>query len=129
MHYQIKPSEEAKLIRCTMGSIYDVIVDLRPDSPTFKQYIGIELTASNRTIFYVPEGFAHGFLVLSEVAEFQYKCSDFFSMKDERGLPWNDPAIGIQWPLEGLDPLLSDRDREWLPLRETVDADLPVYAP
>jgi dTDP-4-dehydrorhamnose 3,5-epimerase len=126
LHYQIG-CPQAKLVRVTRGRVFDVVVDIRRGSPTFGRWAGVELDDKKRLELFAPEGFAHGFLVLSEVAEFQYKCSDFFSRKDERGLPWNDPTIGIQWPLEGLDPLLSDRDREWRPLGETEELDLPVY--
>ena len=128
LHYQID-CPQAKLVRVTLGRVFDVVADIRRGSPTFGRWAGVELDDRDRLQLFAPEGFAHGFLVLSEVAEFQYKCSDFFSRKDERGLPWDDPTIGIRWPLEGVDPLLSDRDREWLPLGETKDADLPVYAP
>jgi len=126
LHYQIG-SPQAKLVRVTRGRVFDVVVDIRRGSPTFSRWAGVELDDKNRLELFAPEGFAHGFLVLSEVAEFQYKCSDFFSRKDERGLPWNDPTIGIQWPAEGIDPLLSDRDRGWKPLGEIEDVDLPVY--
>lgn len=128
LHYQIR-CPQAKLVRVTRGRVFDVVVDIRRGSPTFSRWAGIELDDKNRLELFAPEGFAHGFLVLSEVAEFQYKCSDFFSRKDERGLPWDDPAIGIRWPLGDLDPLLSDRDRSWRPLEETENVDLPVYAP
>ncbi len=126
LHYQIG-SPQAKLVRVTRGRVFDVVVDIRRGSPTFSRWAGVELDDKNRLELFAPEGFAHGFLVLSEVAEFQYKCSDFFSRKDERGLPWNDSTIGIQWPLEDIDPLLSDRDRGWKPLGEIEDVDLPVY--
>ena len=128
LHYQIG-SPQAKLVRVTRGRVFDVVVDIRRGSPTFSRWAGVELDDKNRLELFAPEGFAHGFLVLSEVAEFQYKCSDFFSRKDERGLPWNDSTIGIQWPLEDIDPLLSDRDRGWKPLGEIEDVDLPVYTP
>jgi len=128
LHYQIgRP--QAKLVRVTHGRVFDVVADIRRGSPTFGRWTGVELDDKKRLQLFAPEGFAHGFLVLSGFAEFQYKCSDFFSRSDERGLPWNDPAIGIQWPLGNLDPLLSDRDQEWLPLGETKEADLPVYEP
>lgn len=128
LHYQIG-SPQAKLVRVTRGRVFDVVVDIRRGSPTFGCWAGVELDDRNRLELFAPEGFAHGFLVLSEVAEFQYKCSDFFSRKDERGLPWNDPTIGIEWPLEGIEPLLSERDQEWRSLGEVEDADLPEYRP
>jgi len=128
LHYQIG-SPQAKLVRVTHGRVFDVVADIRRGSPTFGRWTGVELDDRNRLMLFAPEGFAHGFLVLSEVAEFQYKCSNFFSRQDERGLPWNDPTIGISWPLEGLQPRLSDRDQEWRPLADTADADLPVFVP
>jgi dTDP-4-dehydrorhamnose 3,5-epimerase len=126
LHYQIG-SSQAKLVRVTRGRVFDVVVDIRRGSPAFGRWAGVELDDQKRLELFAPEGFAHGFLVLSEIAEFQYKCSDFYSRKDERGLPWNDPTINIQWPLAGLDPLLSDRDQSWRQLEETDDIDLPVY--
>jgi len=128
LHFQIG-CPQAKLVRVILGRVFDVVVDIRRGSPTFGRWAGVELDDRNRLVLFAPEGFAHGFLVLSGAAEFQYKCSDFYSRKDERGLPWNDPTIGIRWPLESIDPLLSDRDRGWRPLGETDDVDLPVYAP
>ena len=128
LHYQIGHAQ-AKLVRVTLGLVFDVVVDIRRGSPTFAQWAGAELSEDNRLCLFAEEGFAHGFLVLSDVADFQYKCSDFFSAEDERGLPWNDPEIGIDWPLDGLDPLLSDRDRGWRPLEEVPADELPVYSP
>jgi len=128
LHYQLGHAQ-AKLARVTRGRVFDVVVDIRRGSPSFANWAGVELSEDNRLFLFAPEGFAHGFLVLSEVADFQYKCSDFFSSEDERGLPWNDPAIGIEWPLDGLQPALSDRDRGWVSL-EAVPADqLPEYRP
>jgi dTDP-4-dehydrorhamnose 3,5-epimerase len=110
MHYQTVPCEEAKLVRCTAGSIYDAIIDLRPTSPTFKQYFGLVLTARNHTMLYVPEGFAHGFLTLEDNSEVFYQISEFYSPEHARGVRWDDPAFGIEWPL---DPsVMSDRDRD-----------------
>ena len=128
LHYQLGHAQ-AKLVRVTRGRVYDVVVDIRRGSPSFGAWAGAELSEDNRLCLFAEEGFAHGFLVLSEVADFQYKCSDFFSAKDERGLPWNDPEIGIDWPLDDLDPLLSDRDRGWLSLSEVPTDDLPVFVP
>jgi dTDP-4-dehydrorhamnose 3,5-epimerase len=127
LHYQIG-HPQAKLVRVTRGRVYDVVADIRKGSPTFGQWFGIELTAENKLQLFAPEGLAHGFLVLSETAEFQYKCSDYFSREDERGLPWDDPSIDIQWPLDGLEPILSDRDKSWSPLSETPESDLPEFA-
>ena len=112
MHYQAKPYEEAKLIRCTMGAIYDVIVDLRPDSPSFKGHLGVMLKPDSRRMLYVPEGFAHGFLTLENDTEVFYQMSEFFVPDSGRGFRWNDPAFGIQWPFAA--EVLSDRDRNYL---------------
>ena len=109
MHYQIKPFEEAKLVRCTRGAIYDVIVDLRPDSPTFKQHFGLLLTAHNRLLLYVPAGFAHGFITIEDDTEVFYQMSEFYSPEHARGVRWNDPAFGLEWPLEPT--LISEKDR------------------
>jgi dTDP-4-dehydrorhamnose 3,5-epimerase len=111
MHYQAKPFEEAKLVRCTKGSVYDVIVDLCQDSPTFKQYFGIVLTADDRKMLYVPEGFAHGFLTLEDDSEVFYQMSEFYVPDHARGFRWNDPAFGIDWP-SGVQ-VISDRDRSY----------------
>ena len=98
MHYQFEPYPEAKLVRCTMGAVYDVIVDLRPDSPTFKQWLGVELTAKNRLMLYIPEGIAHGFQTLINNVEVFYQMSEFYHPECARGIRWNDPAFGIEWP-------------------------------
>jgi dTDP-4-dehydrorhamnose 3,5-epimerase len=111
MHYQLAPYEEAKLVRCTNGSIYDAIIDLRPESPTFKQYVGLVLTALNYKMLYVPEGFAHGFLTLEDKTEVFYQMSEFYSAEHSRGVRWNDPAFGIAWPL--VPSTMSDRDRSY----------------
>ena len=126
LHYQLGHAQ-AKLVRTTRGRVFDVVVDIRRGSPSFGRWFGIELSEENRLQLFAPEGFAHGFLVLSEVAEFQYKCSDFYSMKDERGLPWDDPTIGIEWPLDGAEPILSGRDCEWSSLAKTSEDDLPAF--
>jgi len=109
MHYQAVPYEEVKLIRCTMGAIYDVIIDLRSESPTFKQHIAVVLTARNRKMVYVPEGFAHGFLTLRDNTEVFYQMSEFYVAECARGVRWNDPVFGIQWPTDVR--VISDRDR------------------
>ena len=128
LHYQIgRP--QAKLVRATRGRVFDVVVDIRRGSPSFGRWAGAELSEENRHMLYAPVGFAHGFLVLSDTAEFQYKCSDFYSADMERGLPWDDPEIGIDWPLNGLEPSLSARDRRWRPLADVPADDLPVYEP
>jgi dTDP-4-dehydrorhamnose 3,5-epimerase len=100
MHYQLPPHGEVKVVRCVKGSLFDAIVDLRPKSPTYRKWFGAELTAENRTMMYVPVGFAHGFLTTSVDAEAFYLVSSFYAQEAERGLRFNDPAIGIQWPFE-----------------------------
>ena len=109
MHYQLSPFQEAKLVRCTQGSIYDVIIDLRPGSPTFKKYFGCALTAENRRALYVPEGFGHGFVTLEDATEVFYQMSEFYSPEHARGVRWNDPAFGIPWPLTPT--TMSEKDR------------------
>jgi dTDP-4-dehydrorhamnose 3,5-epimerase len=123
MHYQVAPYAEVKLVRCTMGSIYDVIIDLRPDSPTQRQWVAVELTAENRRMLYIPEGFAHGFVVTSETALFSYKCTSYYHPGAEVTLLWNDPDIGIRWPVDA--PELSNKDRAGLRLREIPLERLP----
>ena len=102
LHYQLAPEPQAKLVRASLGSIFDVAVDIRQSSPTFGQWVGAELTAENKSQLWVPEGFAHGFLTLSDVAEVQYKARGFWNKDCERAIAWNDPEIGIAWPLERL---------------------------
>lgn len=112
LHFQ-KKNPQGKLVRVIEGAVYDVAVDLRKSSKTFGKWYGVELTAENQKQFYVPEGFAHGFLVLTEAATFVYKCTRFYDPNDEGGLMWNDPDIGIQWPLEeGTELLLSEKDQK-----------------
>jgi len=128
LHYQLR-QPQAKLVRVTRGRVFDVAVDIRRGSPHFGGWAAAELSEDNRRILFAPEGFAHGFLVLSEVAEFQYKCSDFYDPGDERGIAWNDPTIAIAWPLAGLEPILSGRDLGWGTLDAMDDADLPRFSP
>ncbi len=111
MHYQVVPYREAKLVRCTRGALYDVIVDLRPDSPTYKEWIGVELTADNYRMLFVPEGFAHGFLTMEDNTEASYQVSEFYTPGAEQGLRYNDPAFGIEWPLEV--QVISEKDANW----------------
>jgi dTDP-4-dehydrorhamnose 3,5-epimerase len=111
MHWQAPPHEEAKLIRCTRGAIHDVLVDLRPGSPTLGEHLGIDLTADNRRMLYVPEGFAHGFLTLEDGTEVFYQMSAFYEPAAARGLRHDDPALGIRWPAEVT--VVSERDRSW----------------
>lgn len=110
MHYQLPPHEEVKIVRCIRGSLYDVIVDLREDSPTFRKWFGHLLSENNRTMMYVPKGFAHGFLSLEHNAEVLYLVSQNYAKDAERGVRWNDPAFDIKWPKEPLH--ISERDRQ-----------------
>ncbi len=109
MHYQADPYPEAKLVRCTLGAAYDVIIDLRPHSVTFKRWLAMELTENNHRALYVPEGFAHGFQTLADHTEVFYQMSEFFHPEAVRGLRWNDPAFGVEWPIEIL--AISDKDK------------------
>lgn len=109
LHYQIQ-QPQGKLVRVVAGAVFDVAVDIRKASPTFGQWVGVELSAENKKMVWVPPGFAHGFLVLSEVAEFLYKTTDYYAPNYERSIAWNDPDIGIAWPLAGA-PLLSAKDQ------------------
>lgn len=111
MHYQVPPHEEAKLIRCTMGRIYDVVIDLRPASAAYKRHVGVELTAQNRTMLYVPEGCAHGFITLEDDTEVFYQISAFYVPEAARGVRWNDPAFGIDWPIPVA--IIKDRDQDY----------------
>jgi len=111
MHYQISPYEETKLVRCTRGAIYDVIIDLRKDSPTYKQWFGIELNSENHTMLFVPESFGHGFQTLADHTEVTYMVSQFYTPGSERGIRWNDPAFGIQWPANV--QVISSKDANW----------------
>ena len=115
LHYQLPPAPQGKLVRVVSGEVYDVVVDLRRSSPTFGKWTGEVLSAQNRRMMWVPEGFAHGFLVLSDVAEFLYKTTDYYAPQQERTLLWNDPAVGVQWPLEG-EPVLKPKDAAGTPL-------------
>ena len=135
LHFQ-KEFPQGKLVRVIKGAVFDVAVDLRSGSETYGKWFGIELTEENKKQFYIPEGFAHGFLVLSDIAEFCYKCTDFYHPGDEGGLAWNDPEIGIEWPKltgeypgnasaegycleDGTKLNLSDKDQKWAVLKET----------
>ncbi|WP_346684223.1 dTDP-4-dehydrorhamnose 3,5-epimerase [Anaerostipes butyraticus] len=119
LHFQ-KQYPQGKLVRVVRGKVFDVAVDLRADSKTYGKWFGVELSDENKKQFYIPEGFAHGFLVLSDVAEFCYKCTDFYHPGDEGGLLWNDEEIGVQWPLEeGVDLIISEKDKKWKGLSET----------
>ena len=116
MHFQRPPWEEAKLVRCIRGAIFDVIVDLRPNSPARGRWLGVELTQDNRRMLYLPEGFAHGYQTLADDTEIQYQTSQFYAPESATGVRFDDPALGIQWPLPV--SVVSDQDRKW-----------PEYAP
>lgn len=111
LHYQIAPYEEVKLFRCTRGAIYDVIVDVRPESPTYKQWVGIELQSETYKMVYVPRGFAKGFVTLEDDTEINYLVSQVYSPEHERGIRYDDPAFGIKWPVDIR--VMSDKDRGW----------------
>jgi dTDP-4-dehydrorhamnose 3,5-epimerase len=123
LHYQLKHAQ-GKLVMALAGRIFDVAVDIRKGSPTFAQWVGVELSGENKCQVYIPPGFAHGFCVLSETADVLYKCTDVYAPKDERGLIWNDPAIAIAWPIA--DPLLSGKDGAYPRLADMTN-ELPVY--
>jgi dTDP-4-dehydrorhamnose 3,5-epimerase len=111
MHYQSAPQEEAKLVRCTMGAVYDVVIDPCPDSPTFAQWLAVELTAENRRMLYIPEGFAHGFLTLADNTEVFYHMSAFYDPDCARGIRWSDPTFDVRWPAEVR--VMSARDQNY----------------
>ncbi len=110
LHYQLPPYAQGKLVRAVQGEVFDVAVDLRPDSPTSGQWAGAVLSAENKRQMWIPPGFAHGFLVLSEAAEFLYKTTDYYAPEYERSIRWDDPDLAIDWPLGGVAPLLSGKD-------------------
>ena len=119
IHFQRGEWSQAKLLRCVRGAVLDVAVDLREGSPTFGKWYGVILSAENKKQFFIPKGFAHGFVVLSEMAEFVYKCSYFYHPNDEGGLMWNDPDIGVEWPIpEGMKLIQSEKDQKWGSFRE-----------
>ncbi len=113
LHFQINYPQD-KLVRVITGEVFDVAVDLRRGSATYGKWYGVKLSAENKKQFFIPKDFAHGFLVLSDYAEFVYKCTDFYHPNDEGGILWNDPEIGIDWPIpEGMEPVRSDKDKKW----------------
>lgn len=121
LHFQ-KTQPQGKLVRVISGEVFDVAVDLRKASRTYGKWVGVRLSAENKKQFFIPKGFAHGFVVLSDEAEFVYKCTDFYKGDDEGGILWNDPDIGIEWPIEDIGEeniLLSEKDKLWKPLKDT----------
>lgn len=129
MHYQLKPAAETKLVRCTQGAIYDVIIDMRPDSPTFLSHIGVELTADNHRALYVPEMFAHGYQALTDNAEVVYQVGEFYTPGYERGLRYDDSFFNIEWPLEVTE--ISEKDLNWpllsmIPIGDTETVSITV---
>tara|TARA_Y100001970_G_C14154211_1_gene814569 strand:+ start:37 stop:570 length:534 start_codon:yes stop_codon:yes gene_type:complete len=118
LHFQ-KNSPQGKLVSCSNGSVFDVVVDIDPKSPTFCHHISIELSDINNTQLWIPPGYAHGFCVLSDVADFRYKCTSYYDANDSNGIIWNDPDIGIDWPIEN--PVLSEKDKRNLSIREALN--------
>ena len=117
MHYQEEPFGEVKIVRCVRGSIYDVVIDLRKHSDTYKQWMGAELNEDNRNMLYIPNGFAHGFLTLEDNTEVLYQMSEYYQPEAARGVRFNDPAFNIEWPLNGK-PLISEKDNNWPNFKE-----------
>ncbi len=123
LHYQLR-QPQGKLVMVLEGEAFDVAVDIRKGSPTFGKWMGVQLSSKNKRQLYIPPGFAHGFCVLSETAGFVYKCTDFYSPQDERGIIWNDPTLGIRWPVSA--PLLSTKDQAYKTLAD-MSSELPLY--
>tara|TARA_B100001248_G_C27355564_1_gene443639 strand:+ start:260 stop:841 length:582 start_codon:yes stop_codon:yes gene_type:complete len=125
IHYQINPFAQGKLIRCTKGVIYDVAIDLRKNSPTYKEWAGVELNEKNKYSLWIPEGFGHGFLTLSKVADVQYKVTERWDKESEKSIVWNDPDLKIDWPLNEIDyePLVSERDTAGLTFKQAEKFD------
>ena len=119
MHYQ-QPNPQGKLVRVTAGAVYDVAVDMRRSSPAFGKWVGVELSAANKRMFWVPEGLAHGFLCLEDGTDFLYKCTSLYEPANEHSLLWNDPEVGIEWPLDGITPQLSAKDAVGKPFSEAA---------
>lgn len=118
LHFQLNPKAQTKLVRCTRGALFDVVVDIRKGSPTYGQWFGIELTAENKKQLLIPKGFAHGFMSLTDDVEIQYKCDELYAPECDGGILWNDPEIGIKWPMD-IHPILSAKD-ETAPLLKDV---------
>ena len=124
LHYQLR-RPQAKLCRVAQGEVLDIAVDIRLGSPNFGEWVGVVLSGENHTQIYIPKGFAHGFVVRSETADFLYKCSDYFDAADDRGVLWNDPKLAVDWDTES--PIISDKDQRYLPLAEIAHGQLPRY--
>lgn len=120
LHFQMEPYAQGKLVRCIEGEVFDVAVDIRKSSSTFGEWIGVTLSAENKRQLWIPEGFAHGFLTMSERAQFVYKTTNYYNPQSDRGIMWNDPAIGIDWPEFDGQLILSEKDKMHLPLNEMV---------
>ena len=127
LHFQKSPMAQSKLVRVLEGEIFDVAVDLRPDSPHYRQWVGTSLSSTNHHYLYVPMGFAHGFFVVSKKAIVLYKCNQFYSKEHDRSIAYNDPEININWPLNGVDPILSQKDMEAPNLAHYLNADSLVW--
>ncbi len=127
LHYQLPPHVQGKLVRCVAGEVFDVAVDIRKSSPTFGQWVGVHLSGENKRQLWIPEGFAHGFYVTSDEAEFVYKCTSFYDKKSEVSMCWNDLHLHIDWPFEGKDtPLLSVKDSNALSFKEVKEKNLTL---
>jgi len=126
LHYQLNPAAQGKLVRCVLGAVFDVAVDIRKGSPTYSRWVSVELTAENRRILWIPPGFAHGFCTLVNGTDVVYKCTDLYAPDDDRGVLWNDPDLGVPWPV--VTPTVSAKDATYLPLR-APRSDLPRYQP
>lgn len=121
LHFQREPYAQAKLVRVVQGRVIDVAVDIRPGSPTFGKYVATELSGENHRQMFIPKGFAHGYVVLEDDTVFQYKCDEYYHPESEAGIAWNDPQIGIEWPLSEDEIILSDKDRKHLTLKELCE--------
>ena len=111
LHYQLDPNAQGKLVRCVEGEVFDVAVDIRRSSPTFGKWVGVHLSAQNKRQLWIPEGFAHGFLSLTDTVQFLYKTTNYYAPQSDRGIRWDDPSIGIEWPIDGIQPQLSAKDQ------------------
>ncbi|MFS7194586.1 dTDP-4-dehydrorhamnose 3,5-epimerase [Rahnella inusitata] len=127
LHYQMEPYAQGKLVRCVVGEVFDVAVDIRQSSPTFGKWVGVFLSAENKRQLWIPEGFAHGFLVVSKVAEFVYKTTNYYAPDKEGHVIWNDPFLGIEWPKIGCEYVLSEKDKLAPMLSELIGGNVKCY--